>query len=73
MDGERRKSRAWQALILRSSKANIVALIGPSGSGKTTLLLSLGGLIRPTTGKVIIDEKSIYELKTLRANRTAQE
>lgn len=48
---------------LAVEQGEFVALIGPSGSGKTTLLLSLGGLIQPTTGKVIIDEKSIYELK----------
>jgi len=40
-----------------------VAIVGPSGSGKTTLLLSLGGLIHPTSGKVIIDGTSIYDLK----------
>lgn len=40
-----------------------LALVGPSGSGKTTLLLSLGGLIHPTSGQVIIDGASIYEMK----------
>lgn len=44
-------------------KGDYLALVGPSGSGKTTLLLSLGGLIRPTSGKVIIDGTSIYDLK----------
>ncbi len=48
---------------LTVSKGDYVALVGPSGSGKTTLLLSLGGLIRPTSGKVIIDGTSIYDLK----------
>lgn len=44
-------------------KGDYLALVGPSGSGKTTLLLSLGGLIRPTSGKVTIDGTSIYDLK----------
>jgi len=48
---------------LTVSKGDYLALVGPSGSGKTTLLLSLGGLIRPTMGKVTIDGTSIYDLK----------
>ena len=40
-----------------------VAVVGPSGSGKTTLLLSLGGLIRPTSGKVFTNGVSIYDLR----------
>ena len=48
---------------LTVDKGDYLALVGPSGSGKTTLLLSLGGLIRPTSGKVIIDGTSVYDLK----------
>lgn len=48
---------------LAVNKGDYVALVGPSGSGKTTLLLSLGGLIRPTSGKVIVDGTSIYDIK----------
>ena len=39
-----------------------VIIVGPSGSGKSTLLLTLGGLIHPTSGKVILNGRSIYEL-----------
>lgn len=39
-----------------------VVIVGPSGSGKSTLLLTLGGLIHPTSGKVFLDGRSIYEL-----------
>ena len=39
-----------------------VIIVGPSGSGKSTLLLTLGGLIHPTSGKVILNGKSIYDL-----------
>ena len=49
---------------LTVDKGDYLALVGPSGSGKTTLLLSLGGLIRATSGKVTIDGTSIYELKS---------
>lgn len=33
----------------------VVLLMGPSGSGKTTLLSMLGGMLRPTTGSVVVD------------------
>ena len=39
-----------------------VAIVGPSGSGKSTLLLSLGGLIRPSSGAVFVDDTSVYEV-----------
>jgi putative ABC transport system ATP-binding protein len=48
---------------LTVSKGDYLAVVGPSGSGKTTLLLSLGGLIRPTSGKVMVDGTSVYDLK----------
>jgi len=39
-----------------------VALQGPSGSGKTTCLLIAGGLLRPDSGKVLIDGHDLYAL-----------
>lgn len=45
---------------LKAGKIN--AIVGKSGSGKTTLLELITGILKPTTGKVLIDEKEIDNL-----------
>ena len=45
-------------------KGDFVAVVGPSGSGKSTLLLMLGGMLSPSSGRVMLEGQSIYDLKS---------
>ena len=52
--------RALDGVSFSVEKGAFVAVIGPSGSGKSTLLHILGGVDRPTGGKVFMDGKDVY-------------
>ena len=55
--------RALDGVNLQIENGEFVAIVGTSGSGKSTLLHMLGGLDRPTSGRVIVDGKDIFSLK----------
>ncbi|WP_332869456.1 ABC transporter ATP-binding protein [Clostridioides difficile] len=58
------KVDAIKNVSLSVEKGTFIAITGPSGSGKSTLLHLLGGVDRPTNGKVYINDVDIYNLKT---------
>jgi putative ABC transport system ATP-binding protein len=53
---------AIDQISLDIMKGDFVSIIGPSGSGKSSLLLMLGGMLSPTEGSILIDQKSLYDL-----------
>lgn len=52
--------RALNGVSFSAEKGDFVAIIGPSGSGKSTLLHTLGGVDRPTGGKVLVNGQDVY-------------
>ncbi len=54
---------ALQNVSLQFERGEFSAVVGPSGSGKTTFLNMLGGLDKPTSGKISIDGQNLAELK----------
>ncbi len=54
--------QALDAVSLTIRQGELLAVVGASGSGKSTLLFTVGGLSAPTTGRVVIDGHSVYDL-----------
>jgi putative ABC transport system ATP-binding protein len=54
--------RAVDNVSMTVLRGQLVLIMGPSGSGKTTLLSMLGGLLRPTEGKIMISDTEITKL-----------
>ena len=57
------KVDALKNINLSIKKGEFIAIVGPSGSGKSTLLHLLGGVDKPTSGNVFINNINIYDLK----------
>ncbi|WP_117168899.1 ABC transporter ATP-binding protein [Paraliobacillus sediminis] len=54
--------KALDDVTFSVEKGEFVVIIGPSGSGKSTLLHLLGGVDRPSSGKIFVDNTDIYDL-----------
>jgi putative ABC transport system ATP-binding protein len=54
--------RAVKDVTFSIEAGQFIAVVGPSGSGKTTLLSMLGGLLTPTSGTIIIDDRQVEKL-----------
>jgi putative ABC transport system ATP-binding protein len=66
--------QALKGIDLEITAGDYISIMGPSGSGKSTLFNMIGGLDKPTSGKVFIDEVDIaqldaYELAWLRCRK----
>lgn len=55
--------RAVDDVSIEIGRGELVLIMGPSGSGKTTLISMLGGLLRPTSGRVVLDGTVVTELE----------
>ncbi len=53
---------ALQGLDLNVSRGEMLGIVGASGSGKSTLMNLLGGLDRPSAGRIFVDGKEIFKL-----------
>ena len=54
--------KALDGASLHIPRGDFISVVGPSGSGKSTLLLMLGGMLSPSQGRVLMEDKSVYDL-----------
>ena len=51
-----------RSVNLEVKRGEIVGLLGPNGAGKTTTFYMINGMIKPTSGKIFLDETSLLFL-----------
>jgi putative ABC transport system ATP-binding protein len=69
----RTEVRAVDGVSFAAEAGEVTVVMGPSGSGKTTLLTMIGGLLRPTSGRVVIDGVEISALGSRELPRVRRE
>jgi len=60
---------AVDRVSLNLERGGFVALVGPSGSGKTTMLAMMAGLLRPTSGSIVINGQELSQMKETERSR----
>ena len=70
--GEKSTS-ALQGVDAEFSAGEFACIQGPSGSGKTSLLLLIGGMLRPTSGDVLVGGQAIYDMDAATRSRVRAE
>ena len=63
------KVHAVNHVSLSIEEGSFVAIVGKSGSGKSTLLHVMGGLTKPTVGKVFVEGQSLYDMSDDKLSR----
>jgi len=63
-----RKTIAVQKVFIHIASGEFFFLLGPSGCGKTTLLRLIAGLLEPTSGRILFDEKEVTHLPVEKRN-----
>lgn len=61
--------KALDNINLEIQEGEFIAITGTSGSGKSTLLHIMGGVDNPTSGKVLLENKNIYEMNDLEQSK----
>jgi putative ABC transport system ATP-binding protein len=64
---------ALQGLELTVGRGELMGIVGPSGSGKSTLMNVLGGLVRPSAGRVIVDGHDLLKMPAAAINKYRRE
>jgi iron complex transport system ATP-binding protein len=66
---QRNNRELFTGLNASFAKGSISAIVGPNGCGKSSLLLALAGDLKPTSGEIFIEDKSLQQLSDLDQSR----